>query len=280
MKVLDGKVVAAAWRERLLQKIEELKQENCVPGLAIVLAGDSKPSAMYAHFMEKVADSYGFKATIYHRGEDVTQQEMEQLIHELNQDNAVHGILLMMPLPRGLDTSRIISCMNPDKDVDGLTSVNLGRLAAGEDGYFPCTPRAVMAILDYYHIPLDGKRAVVLGRSKVVGRPISLLLEGRNATVTVCHSHTKQMDELAHEADILVAAMGRPEKVTACMVKPGAVVIDVGINRINGKTVGDVDYAGVSEVAGALTPVPGGVGSVTTTMVVDAIVREAGKRIK
>ncbi len=327
MKILDGKAVAAAWRERLLGKITELKQKNCVPGLAIVLAGDSKPSLMYARFMEKVADSYGFKAAIYRRGEEVTQQEMEDLIHQLNEDDAVHGILMMMPLPRGIDSSRVIACMDPDKDIDGLTSmedlihqlneddavhgilmmmplprgidssrviacmdpdkdidgltsVNLGRLAAGEEGHFPCTPRAVMAILDYYHIPLDGKRAVVLGRSKVVGRPVSLLLEAQNATVTVCHSHTADMETLAGEADILVAAMGRPEKVTSSMVKPGAVVIDVGINRVNGKTVGDVDFADVSTVAGALTPVPGGVGSVTTTMVVDAIVSEAEKRMK
>lgn len=280
MKILDGKAVAAAWRERLLRKITELKQKNCVPGLAIVLAGDSKPSLMYARFMEKVADSYGFKAAIYRRGEDVTQQDMEDLIHQLNEDDAVHGILMMMPLPRGIDSSRVIACMDPDKDIDGLTSVNLGRLAAGEEGHFPCTPRAVMAILDYYHIPLDGKRAVVLGRSKVVGRPVSLLLEAQNATVTVCHSHTADMETLAGEADILVAAMGRPEKVTSSMVKPGAVVIDVGINRVNGKTVGDVDFADVATVAGALTPVPGGVGSVTTTMVVDAIVSEAEKRMK
>ena len=185
---------------------------------------------------------------------------------------------MMMPLPKGINAEKMIALINPDKDVDGLTDTNAGRLLAGKEGLFDCTPRAVMAILDHYGINPDGKKAVIIGRSNVIGKPVSLMLLKKNATVTICHSHTKNLKEIAKSADILVAALGHAEAVTADMVKPGAVVIDVGINRVNGKTVGDVDYGPVSETAGAITPVPGGVGSVTTTMVVENIIAAGEKQ--
>lgn len=174
----------------------------------------------------------------------------------------------------------MIALIAPDKDVDGLTEINAGRLFAGKDGLFGCTPRAVMAILSRYHIDVEGKKAVVIGRSNVIGKPVSLMLLKEHATVIICHSHTKNLKEITKDADILVAAVGRPGYVTKDMVKPGAVVIDVGINRINGKTVGDVAYDEVAELAGAITPVPGGVGSVTTTMVIENIINAAEKQMK
>lgn len=271
--ILDGKETAAALKDALTEELEALRSGGKTPKLAIVLAGSSKPSAMYAAFMQKVAAGYGIPVELVKKDDTISEEELITVIHGLNDDPSITGILMMMPLPEGIDESRVIEEIAPDKDVDGLTTANMGRLAAGKDGLFPCTPRACMAILDHYHIPVDGKRAVVIGRSTVVGGPVAQLLQRRNATVTVCHSHTKHLEELTREADILVAALGRPGTVTADMVKPGAVVIDVGINRVEGKTVGDVAYDEVKTVAGAVTPVPGGVGSVTTTMVIEAILR-------
>ena len=274
--ILNGKETAAALKETLTARLAKLGKEGIHPKLAILLAGSSKPSAMYAAFMQKIAAGYDIPVELVKEGDGVTEEELVADIHRLNEDGTITGILMMMPLPKGIDENRVIEEIAPDKDIDGLTTANMGRLAAGKDGLFPCTPRACMAILDHYNIPVDGKRAVVIGRSSVVGGPVAQLLQRRNATVTVCHSHTKHLEELTREADILVAALGRPGTVTADMVKPGAVVIDVGINRVEGKTVGDVAYEEVKTVAGAITPVPGGVGSVTTTMVVEAIVRAAG----
>lgn len=275
--ILDGKETAEALRQDLTKRMAALKEKGRVPTLAIILAGESKPSAMYASFMEKVAASYGISVRLCKQGNDATEEELKALIRELNGDKAVTGILMMMPLPKGIDADAVVECIDPDKDIDGLTTTSLGRLAAGKDGLVACTPRAVMAILSHYGIPLKGKHAVVIGRSTVVGKPVSLLLLASHATVTICHSHTENLKEMTKKADILVAAVGKPACVTADMVRPGAVVIDVGINRVNGKTTGDVDYDAVKDVAGAITPVPGGVGSVTTTMVIEALIQTAEK---
>lgn len=275
--ILDGKETAEALRQDLTERMAALKEKGRVPTLAIILAGESKPSAMYASFMEKVAASYGISVRLCKKGGDVTEEELKALIRELNGDKAVTGILMMMPLPKGIDADAVVECIDPDKDIDGLTTTSLGRLAAGKDGLVACTPRAVMAILTHYGIPLKGKHAVVIGRSTVVGKPVSLLLLASHATVTICHSHTENLKEMTKKADILVAAVGKPACVTADMVRPGAVVIDVGINRVNGRTTGDVDYDAVKDVAGAITPVPGGVGSVTTTMVIEALIKTAEK---
>lgn len=274
-RILDGKETADALKEKLAARLEELRGKGIRPKLAIVLAGESKPSLMYASFMKKAAAGYGIDADIEKKPETVTEEELTDLIDRLNRDDSVTGILMMMPLPRGIDEEKMISCIAPEKDIDGLTEGNAGRLFAGKDGLFGCTPRAVMAILDHYGIDPAGKKAVVIGRSNVIGKPVSLMLLARNATVTVCHSRTKDLPAVTRTADILVAAVGRPNYVTADMVKEGAVIIDVGINRTEGKTVGDVDFEAVSEKASAITPVPGGVGSVTTTMVIENILKAA-----
>ena len=276
--ILDGKETAASLENVLRGRLEALRAKHYEPKLAIVLAGSSKPSAMYASFMQKVAKSYDMEAEIFRESDDVTEEELGNLISDLSHDREITGILMMMPLPKGINAEKMIALINPDKDVDGLTDTNAGRLFAGKEGLFGCTPRAVMAILDHYGINPDGKKAVIIGRSNVIGKPVSLMLLKKNATVTICHSHTTNLKEIAKSADILVAALGHAEAVTADMVKPGAVVIDVGINRVNGKTVGDVDYGPVSETAGAITPVPGGVGSVTTTMVVENIIAAGEKQ--
>lgn len=273
--ILDGKITAAALRETLTARLAALAAEGAVPSLAIVLVGESKPSVMYAEFMQKAAAGYGISVRLVRKSAEITEAELLGVIEELNRDAALTGILMMMPLPAHIDAERVIERIAPDKDIDGLTTANIGRLAAGKDGLFPCTPRACMAILHHYGISCDGKRAVVIGRSNVIGAPVARLLQRENATVTVCHSHTKDLAAVTREADILVAALGRAGSVTADMVKPGAVIIDVGINRAGGKTVGDVDYEGVLPVAGAITPVPGGVGSVTTTMVIESLIKAA-----
>lgn len=277
-QILDGKVVAAALSARLREKLAALSARGIVPQLAIVLVGDSKPSAMYAAFMEKTAAGYGLPVRLVKKDADISEAELLETLRGLNEDPRVTGILMMLPLPPQISQDRAIENLAPEKDIDGLTSQNLGRLMAGKDGLFPCTPRACMEILSHYGINPDGKRAVVLGRSTVVGGPVAQLLQRANATVTVCHSHTKNLKDITREADILVAAMGRAESVTADMVRPGAVVLDVGINRAGGKTVGDVDYDAVSAIAGAITPVPGGVGSVTTAMVIEALITAAEKQ--
>lgn len=277
-QILDGKETAAALKEELLRKLERLAKEGIHPQLAIVLVGESKPAAMYAAFMQKAAVGYGIPVRLVREPASISEEALIGVVRGLNEDADVTGILMMMPLPASICQERVIEAMDPDKDIDGLTAANQGRLMAGKDGLFPCTPRACMAILAHYGIQMDGKRAVVIGRSTVVGSPAAQLLQRANATVTVCHSHTAHMESLTREADILVAALGKPRSVTADMVKPGAVVIDVGINRLEGKTVGDVAYDEVEPVAGAITPVPGGVGAVTTTMVIEAIVRAAEKR--
>lgn len=274
-QILDGKETAAALKQQFKEELEALRKDGVHPALAIVLVGDSKPSAMYAAFMQKVAAGYDIPVRLVEKEGTISEEDLISVIHALNEDKAITGILMMMPLPKHIHQDRVIEAMAPDKDIDGLTTANLGRLMAGKDGLFPCTPRACMAILSHYGIEIEGKQAVVIGRSTVVGGPVAQLLQRANATVTVCHSHTKNLRDVTGKADILVAALGHPGSVTADMVKPGAVVLDVGINRVNGKTVGDVDYEAVKAVAGAVTPVPGGVGSVTTTMVVEAIIQAA-----
>lgn len=276
MKLLDGKQVAAYYRSRIERRIDALKDEHIQPALAIILAGHDKPSAMYAASMQKTAHSVGLGAEIYEHSEDVPETELIALIERCNADRNVFGILLMMPLPPHLNARRIISAISPDKDVDGLTDCNMARLFAGQPSVVPCTPKAVMAILDYYDIELAGKEVVVIGRSTVVGKPLAQLCLARNATVTQCHTGTVDLKTVVQRGDVVIAAAGKAGLITADMIKPGAVVIDVGINRVDGKTVGDVAFAEVSSVAGAITPVPGGVGAVTTMMVLDnAIGRQA-----
>ena len=271
--ILDGKKVAAALENRLKKRLENLKNYNYMPKLAIILTGDNPSSAMYAAFMQKLAKKYGIQSELLKRDNQVTEIELENLISRLNDDTTVTGILMMMPLPNHICTQKIIDLIDPDKDIDGLTTVNAGRLFSGRDGFFGCTPRAVMEILESYDIPVEGKRVVILGRSNVIGKPVSMMLLNKNATVTICHSRSRNLKEITQEADIIVVAVGHPYSLSGDMIKKGAIVIDVGINRIDGKTVGDADYESVLPIAGAVTPVPGGVGAVTTTMVIESVIK-------
>lgn len=271
--ILDGKKVAAALENRLKKRLENLKNYNYMPKLAIILTGDNPSSAMYAAFMQKVAKKYGIQSELLKRDNQVTEIELENLISRLNDDTTITGILMMMPLPNHICTQKIIDLIDPDKDIDGLTTVNAGRLFSGRDGFFGCTPRAVMEILESYDIPVEGKRVVILGRSNVIGKPVSMMLLNKNATVTICHSRSRNLKEITQEADIIVVAVGHPCSLSGDMIKKSAIVIDVGINRIDGKTVGDADYESVLPVAGAVTPVPGGVGAVTTTMVIESVIK-------
>lgn len=278
MQLLRGKEVADFHREQVERRLAAWQEKNVQPELAIILVGEDKPSAMYAKSMQKVAQAAGLTAEIYHRDTTVSEEELIALIDMLNQQPAVFGILPMMPLPSHVDTQRILNCIDADKDVDGLTDSSAARLFTGRPGFIPCTPRAVIAILDYYHISLTGKEVAIIGRSNVVGKPLAQLCLGRNATVTHCHTRTRDLKSLTKRADVVIAAAGKANLVTADMIKPGAIVIDVGINRINGKTVGDVAFDEVAKVAGAITPVPGGVGAVTTMMVLENTVCGAVQR--
>ena len=265
--ILDGKATAASIRAALREEIEKDRERaGRAPCLAVILVGDDPASQVYVRNKEKACADAGIDTISCRRPASITQRELENLIAGLNADPAIDGILLQLPLPEGLDARPCIEAVSPEKDVDGLTAVNQGRVAMNVPGLRPCTPAGILALLDHYHISTVGKKAVVIGRSNLVGRPVALMLGSRdyNATVTMCHSRTPDLASVCREADIIVAALGRPRFVTADMVKPGAVIIDVGINRgEDGRLCGDVDYERVAPLASAITPVPGGIGPMT-----------------
>ena len=264
MKIIDGKALAARVRARLKEQIEKSGKEV---GLAVVLVGGDPASRIYVRNKEKACAEVGIRSYTYELPENVTQTELEGLLSALGGDARVHGILLQLPLPPGLDARAALGRIPERKDVDGFSAGNLGKLVLGEAPIAACTPLGVMKLLESEGISPAGKHAVILGRSETVGKPLALLLLNADATVTVCHSKTNRLKEICRQADILVSAVGRPKFVTADMVKEGAVVIDVGINRDeNGKLCGDVDFAAVEPVAGWITPVPGGVGPMTIAM--------------
>ena len=262
---MDGRAVAKAIKEEIARETETILASGVTPHLAVVLVGENPASQVYVRNKENACQKAGIRSSVIRLSGDCTQDELEKAVTALNDDKNVHGILVQLPLPAHLDEARILTLIDPDKDVDGFHAMNSGRLMNGQKGFVPCTPLGVMKLLEAYGIPLEGRHAVVIGRSNIVGKPMAMLLLAQNATVTVCHSRTKNLAELTRQADILVAAVGKAGFVTADMVKPGAVVIDVGINRVDGQIVGDVD-AQVSEVAGYMTPVPGGVGQMTIAM--------------
>ncbi len=280
MLILDGKATAAETRASLKEEVASLlPRAGRAPGLAVILAGDDPASQVYVRNKEKAALEVGINARTLRLAATVSQKELEDVIAGLNAEDEVDGILLQLPLPRGLDAGSCIARISPEKDVDGLTPHNQGLLALGRPGLQPCTPAGVMRLLDRYHISTSGRKAVVVGRSSLVGRPLALLLgaRGRDATVTMCHSRTTDLAEECRSADILCTALGRPRFITADMLKPGAVVIDVGINRIeeNGRArlCGDVDFAAAAEKCAAITPVPGGVGPMTIAMLLSNTVQ-------
>ena len=282
-QIIDGKLVAAAVRAKAAALVERVKLAGVDPGLAVVLVGEDPGSQSYVRMKERDCAEVGITSLDFRRPADITQAELNAIIDQNNADPAVHGILVQLPLPKGFDEEAALERISPEKDADGLHPENMGRLVRGIRAARACTPWGVMAMLDHYGIDPAGKRAVVIGRSSIVGKPMALMLLERNATVTMCHSRTVDLPAVCREADILVAAIGRPGMITAEYVKPGAVVIDVGINRTDSGLVGDVDFAAVEPIASWITPVPGGVGPMTRAMLVmntaEAAARVAGLEI-
>ena len=265
--IIDGKLVSKTIREEIKDEVSSLKTEfGITPGLAVVFVGDDPASAVYVRNKQKACLDVGIESYVITMPADTAEEVLLNKIDELNADKRVNGILVQLPLPEHICESNIINRISPEKDVDAFHPVNVGKILIGNYDFLPCTPAGIMDLLDFYNINVEGMECVVLGRSNIVGKPMSLLLLGKNGTVTICHSRTMDLAKITKRADILVVAVGKAEFITADMVKPGAVVIDVGINRLkSGKLVGDVKFDEVSLIASAITPVPGGVGPMTIT---------------
>lgn len=278
--LIDGKLVSAKVREKIAEEGRCLLQETGVqPGLAVIIVGEDPASQVYVRNKKKACEQVGFYSEEYALPAETTQQELDALLEKLNRDDKIHGILVQLPLPRHLDEKAVIEKIDPAKDVDAFHAFNVGKIMIGDYDYLPCTPAGVMELIHSAGVSVSGKECVVIGRSNIVGKPMAMLLLHENGTVTVCHSRTKDLAEVTRRADILVSAVGRAKFVTADMVKPGAVVIDVGMNRDeNGKLCGDVDFAAVEPVASYITPVPGGVGPMTITMLMKNTLTSAQKK--
>lgn len=278
-QLLDGKAMSAELREELALRVQRLKGKGVTPGLAVILVGDDPASQIYVKNKELGCQQVGIHSVTIRLPETASQAELEAQIDKLNADASIHGILVQLPLPQGLDEAAALARILPEKDVDGFHLLNAGKLFTGRQGVVACTPKGAMEMLHRTGIDLSGKEAVVVGRSNIVGKPMAMLLLQENATVTICHSRTANLAEHTRRADVLVAAVGKPRFITADMVKPGAVVIDVGINRVDGKVVGDVDFDAVREVASWITPVPGGVGRMTITMLLANTIEAAERMV-
>lgn len=280
MKILDGKAVSLKVKESIKVRADELKKFGVEPTLAVVLVGEDKASQTYVRAKEKACNEYGIKSVAHRLSENTTQNELLALINVLNLDDSIHGILVQLPLPKHIDTNVVLAAIDPRKDVDGFHAVNVGKLVSGLDGFVPCTPLGVMEILKEYGIDVAGLNAVVIGRSNIVGKPMANLLLNASATVTVTHSKTKNLKEICKNADLIVAAIGKPFFLKADMVKDGAVVVDVGINRLDdGRLVGDVDFDEVAPKCSYITPVPGGVGPMTIAMLLNNTILAAQAKI-
>lgn len=266
-QIIDGKAIARSLEKELAAEVEELlAQGKPRPGLAVVLVGDDPASRTYVNNKERACKRVGLYSEVHRLPAATTQDEVLALIDRLNGDPAIHGILVQLPLPPHISDKACIHRIKPEKDVDGFHPISAGNLLIGDKGFVPCTPHGILVLLDKTGVDLKGKHAVVVGRSNIVGKPVALLLLSRHATVTICHSRTPDLGFQTRQADVLVVAVGRPEMVTGDMVRPGAVVIDVGVNKVGDRLVGDVHFESAQEVAGAITPVPGGVGPMTITM--------------
>ncbi len=269
-EIIDGKLLASKIKEELKKEVHNLKDKGIRPCLAVVLVGENKASQKYVAFKERSCNELDIESIVYRLPENTDEASLIKLIDELNDNPQVNGILVQLPLPKNLNQQKILEKINPFKDVDGFTPYCLGKLLMDTPLFIPCTPKGVLRMLDEYKINLEGKNAVVIGRSIIVGKPLSLLLLKRNATVTVCHSKTKELHEITKRADILCVAIGKEKFINASMVKEGAVVVDIGINvTANGKVAGDVDFNEVKEKASYITPVPGGVGPMTIAMLME-----------
>lgn len=265
--IINGKQISENIRAKLREEVQKLSAQGFKPGLAVVLVGDDPASQVYVRNKEKACVDLGYYSEVHRLPGTTSQEDLLALVDKLNRQETIHGILVQLPLPKHIDEKSVIDAISVEKDVDGFHPVNVGNLVIGDDSLLPCTPAGVIELIKETGVDLAGKHAVVIGRSNIVGKPVSLLLQRENATVTMCHSRTVNMKELTKQADILVVAIGRANFVDASYVKPGAVVIDVGMNRLeNGKLAGDVDFESVKEVSGPITPVPGGVGPMTITM--------------
>jgi len=271
--IIDGRLISSEIKCELVKSIKELKQNEIVPGLAVILVGEDPASQVYVRNKEKMCNELGMSSKVYKLSEDTTNEELLALIDKLNNDNEIDGILLQHPVPNQINEYEAFNKILPSKDVDGFTNVNVGKLVVGEDTLVSCTPFGILQMLKHEKIEIQGKHCVIVGRSNIVGKPMMQLMLNENATVTVCHSKTKNLSEITKLADILIVAIGKPKFITKEMVKDGAVVIDVGINRIDGKLIGDVDFETVSEVASAITPVPGGVGPMTMVMLMNNTIK-------
>jgi len=275
-QILDGKSLAAAVRLAVKESVSRLAQRGIRPGLAVILAGDDPASRVYVRHKTLACEETGVQSRVLTFDRSVSQNQLVETVEALNADPAIHGILVQLPLPRQVDAARVLALVSPAKDVDGFHAMNLGALVTGAPGFVPCTPAGVMRLLAHAQVPIAGRHAVVIGRSNIVGKPLALLLLQKDATVTICHSKTRELEKVTRGADILIAAVGRAKLVTGDMVKSGACVIDVGVNRgADGKLAGDVDFDAVKNVAGSITPVPGGVGPMTIAMLLENCLRAA-----
>lgn len=270
-ELIDGKALSQKMQAELGRKVERLKEQHgIIPGLAVILVGDNPASQVYVRNKERSALEAGFKSETLRLSESISQEELIDIIHQYNEDKSIHGILVQLPLPQHINDKKIILAIDPKKDVDGFHPMNTGHLWSGRPMMVPCTPAGIMEMFREYHVDLEGKHAVIIGRSNIVGKPMAQLLLDKNATVTLTHSRTRNLSEVTKEADILIVAIGQGHFVTKDFVKEGAVVIDVGMNRDeNGKLIGDVVFEQVAEVASMITPVPGGVGPMTITMLLE-----------
>lgn len=266
VQIIDGKEIARKISEHIKAEVATLEKK---PGLAAVLVGDNPASKVYVGMKRKTCEEVGIYSEEHKLPEDITEEELFKLIDKLNNDDKINAILIQLPVPKQINVERMFAQVSLEKDVDGFNSVNVGKLVEGDEAAVPCTPQGIIRLLDEVGIQIEGKNAVVVGRSNIVGKPVALMLLNRNATVTICHSKTQNLGEITSKADILVAAVGKPGMITADMVKDGAVVIDVGINRVDGKLIGDVDFENVKEKASWITPVPKGVGPMTIAMLLE-----------
>lgn len=272
---IDGKHIAQALRDEIKQEVSAHTTLE-IPGLAVILVGEDPASKIYVRSKRKMCEAVGIYSEQYTLPEDSSESEVLHLLEDLNQNPKIHGILVQLPLPEHIDSRVVLDAVSPEKDVDGFHYLNVGKLVANRPGFVSCTPKGIIELLDRSKIEIKGAHAVIVGRSDIVGKPAALLLLHRHATVTICHSKTQNLAAVCRQADILIAAIGKPQFITKEMVKPGATVIDVGINRLpDGSLVGDVDYDAVSEVAGAITPVPGGVGPMTIAMLLSNTLQSA-----
>jgi len=280
-QIINGKEIAESVRQEISKEVQQLREKNIIPGLAVILVGDNQASQTYVRHKQKACEDLGMHSVLIKKPAELSQEELIQSIAELNQDDSIHGILVQLPLPGHIQEKAIIEAISPEKDVDGFHPINIGRMMTGQDAFLPCTPYGVMVMLEYIDYDLEGKHVVIVGRSNIVGKPAGQLFLNANATVTYCHSRTKDLAYYTKQADVVVAAVGKRDTITSDHIKEGAIVIDVGMNRNDeGKLCGDVAFDEVKNKASYITPVPKGVGPMTITMLMKNTVKSAQKALE